>query len=336
MRVDELEETLDAPRARGPPAEVHLHDPDLPEPGRRDDVAAAPAQRLVEVARERELIVLEDNPYGMLRYEGDPLPTLLELDGGHFVVYAGTFSKILSPGLRLGWAVAPRPVLAKLNLAAQAADAVPVLVHAALRQRVLPDRATGSATWTSCASSTAAGATRCSTRSRSTSRPRRRWTRPQGGLFVWATLPGLPRHDRPAGARAVAQRRVRARARRVPRRARRLVDAAELLRLGRGGDPRGRAADRRPRPRAGRAVRHADRHRRRRRPRRARARDRAARPGRRARAAAPPQRDERGATRDERRAARRRAQGRPLARAAGVAGVRQRGSSMRSSGSATP
>ncbi len=87
-------------------------------------------RRLVEVARERELVVLEDNPYGLLRYEGEPLPTLHSLDaaaagrGGasDFVVYLGTFSKILSPGVRLGWAVAPRPVMEKLNLCKQGAD----------------------------------------------------------------------------------------------------------------------------------------------------------------------------------------------------------------------
>src|SRR5919201_166849 len=70
----------------------------------------------VRIARERELLVLEDNPYGLLRYEGDGLPTLYSLDGGEYVIYLGTFSKILSPGLRLGWAAAPRPVLEKLNL----------------------------------------------------------------------------------------------------------------------------------------------------------------------------------------------------------------------------
>src|SRR5205085_334670 len=73
-------------------------------------------------ARERELLVLEDNPYGLLRYEGEPLPTLHSLDGGHYVVYLGTFSKILSPGIRLGWAAAPGPVYEKLNLGKQASD----------------------------------------------------------------------------------------------------------------------------------------------------------------------------------------------------------------------
>src|SRR3954469_13770196 len=79
-------------------------------------------QELVRIAHERELLVLEDNPYGLLRYEGRPLPTLYSLDGGEFVIYLGTFSKILSPGLRLGWAAAPRPVLEKLNLGKGGAD----------------------------------------------------------------------------------------------------------------------------------------------------------------------------------------------------------------------
>ncbi|HEV2820054.1 MAG TPA: PLP-dependent aminotransferase family protein, partial [Solirubrobacteraceae bacterium] len=79
-------------------------------------------RRLVEVARERELLVVEDNPYGMLRYSGEALPTLRSMEGGDFVIYLGTFSKILSPGIRLGWVAAPGPVLEKLNLGKQATD----------------------------------------------------------------------------------------------------------------------------------------------------------------------------------------------------------------------
>src|SRR3954454_8272183 len=79
-------------------------------------------RRLVEVARERELLVLEDNPYGLLRYESAPCPTFYELDGGLYVMYLGTFSKILSPGIRLGWVLAPPPVLHHINMGKQAAD----------------------------------------------------------------------------------------------------------------------------------------------------------------------------------------------------------------------
>ncbi len=76
MPIDELEATLGPARSGRSSAEVHLHDPQLSRTRRGDDVACRARHRLVEVAREREMLVLEDNPYGLLRYEGDPLPTL--------------------------------------------------------------------------------------------------------------------------------------------------------------------------------------------------------------------------------------------------------------------
>src|SRR5689334_14765423 len=129
MRVDELERTLDRLAAEGRRPKFIYTIPNFQNPG-GVTMSLERRRRLVEVARERELLVLEDNPYGLLRYEGDPLPTLYSLDAeavgsrgaADLVIYLGTFSKILSPGLRLGWAVAPRPVLEKLNLGKQGAD----------------------------------------------------------------------------------------------------------------------------------------------------------------------------------------------------------------------
>src|SRR5271154_6834716 len=129
MPIDELESTLDRLAAEGRRPKFIYTIPNFQNPG-GVTMSLARRRRLVEVARERELLVLEDNPYGLLRYEGEPLPTLYSLDasavgrGGasDLVIYLGTFSKILSPGLRLGWAVAPRPVLEKLNLGKQGAD----------------------------------------------------------------------------------------------------------------------------------------------------------------------------------------------------------------------
>jgi 2-aminoadipate transaminase len=152
-------------------------------------------QRLVALARERELIVLEDNPYGMLRYEGDPLPTLRSLEVpagslevGDFVIYTGTMSKILSPGVRVGWLVAPRPLLAKLILGKQSAD----LCSSTLAQHFV-------------AAYFASGDWRPYVASLREIYHRRRdvildalaehlppaasWTHPQGGLFIWVTLP---------------------------------------------------------------------------------------------------------------------------------------------------
>jgi len=62
---------------------------------------------LVELARKHGLLVLEDDPYGLVRYEGEPLPTLFELEGGEHVIYASSFSKTIAPGLRVGYFVLP-------------------------------------------------------------------------------------------------------------------------------------------------------------------------------------------------------------------------------------
>ncbi|MEA2355981.1 MAG: 2-aminoadipate transaminase [Solirubrobacteraceae bacterium] len=145
-------------------------------------------RRLVEIARREELLVLEDNPYGLLRYEGESLPTIRSLDGGDLVIYLGTFSKILSPGIRVGWAAAPRPVLAKLNLGKQAAD----LCSSSLSQHFVA------------AYFEAGGWLEQIAGLRELYRRRRdvmldalsehfpaeaTWTHPAGGLFIWATLP---------------------------------------------------------------------------------------------------------------------------------------------------
>src|SRR6185437_13560938 len=127
MPIDALEEKLDELARQGRRPKFIYTIPNFQNPG-GVTMSLARRRRLVEVARERELLVLEDNPYGLLRYEGEPLPTLHSLDAAardgasDLVIYLGTFSKILSPGLRLGWAVAPRPVLEKLNLCKQGAD----------------------------------------------------------------------------------------------------------------------------------------------------------------------------------------------------------------------
>jgi 2-aminoadipate transaminase len=144
--------------------------------------------RLVELARRREMLVIEDNPYGLLRFSGEPLPPLYQLDGGDFVIYIGTFSKILSPGIRLGWAVAPPPVMEKVVLGKQAAD----LCTSTLTQYFVHEYF-------------AEGRWREYVESLNGIYSRRRdvmlaalrehfpaqatWTEPEGGLFIWATLP---------------------------------------------------------------------------------------------------------------------------------------------------
>ena len=187
MRVDELEATLDElERQRRRPKFIYTV-PNFHNPA-GVTLSLERRRELVRVAHERELLVLEDNPYGLLRYESDPLPTLLSLDGGNFVVYASTFSKILSPGVRLGWTVAPRPVLEKMAVGKQASD----LCSSSVSQYFV-------------AAYFDAGPWRDYVRSLIEIYRRRRdvmldalaehypreaeWTHPQGGLFIWATLP---------------------------------------------------------------------------------------------------------------------------------------------------
>jgi 2-aminoadipate transaminase len=78
--------------------------------------------RLVEVAARYGVPIVEDDPYGELRYEGEPLPTLKSLDRDGSVIYLGTFSKILAPGFRLGWVAASPEALEAILHAKQPSD----------------------------------------------------------------------------------------------------------------------------------------------------------------------------------------------------------------------
>jgi 2-aminoadipate transaminase len=196
MPMDALEDVLDRLQAEGRRPKFIYTIPNFHNPG-GVTMSLERRRRLVEVARERELLVLEDNPYGLLRYEGEPLPTLYSLDaagagqGGvsDFIIYLGTFSKILSPGLRLGWAVAPRPVLEKLNLGKQGADLCSSPVTQLFVAEYFKER-----DWRVYLEQL-----------KQLYRTRRdamlaalsehfgeqaQWSKPQGGLFIWATLRG--------------------------------------------------------------------------------------------------------------------------------------------------
>ena len=80
--------------------------------------------RILEIARHHGVLVIEDNPYGLLGFDGEPLPALRSMDEAG-VVYLGTFSKTFAPGYRVGWAVAPPAVREKLVLASESAILCP-------------------------------------------------------------------------------------------------------------------------------------------------------------------------------------------------------------------
>src|SRR4051812_33294777 len=72
-------------------------------------------RRLAELAAERALLVLEDDPYGLVRYEGEELPTVFELEGGTNVIYSSSFSKTVAPGARVGWFVLPADLAKRIE-----------------------------------------------------------------------------------------------------------------------------------------------------------------------------------------------------------------------------
>jgi 2-aminoadipate transaminase len=145
-------------------------------------------KRLVELASHYGVPIIEDDPYGELRYEGERLPTLKALDTSGSVIYLGTFSKILAPGLRLGWVVAAPQVLEGLLHGKQPTD-----LHTGMAQQM--------ATCEVCKNGFVEQQVE---RVKAFYKERRdvmlgaleehfpsdaRFTRPAGGLFVWAELP---------------------------------------------------------------------------------------------------------------------------------------------------
>jgi 2-aminoadipate transaminase len=187
MQVAELEQTLDQLERSGRRPKFIYTVPNFHNPA-GVTLALERRKELVRIAGERELLVLEDNPYGLLRYEGNPLPTLRSLDGGEFVIYASTFSKILSPGVRLGWTSAPAPVLAKMNIGKQASD----LCSSSISQHFV-GAYFDSGPWQDYVSSLVEIYRRrrdVMLDALAEHFPREaEWTHPQGGLFIWATLP---------------------------------------------------------------------------------------------------------------------------------------------------
>ncbi len=143
--------------------------------------------RVLEICQRAGLLVIEDNPYGLLGFDGEPLRALRAEDP-HGVVYLGTFSKTIAPGLRVGWALAPPGIRDKLVLATEAA----VLCHSSLAQLMVREYL-ASQPWQEQVKVF-----------RELYRERRdamlealsavmpdgcRWTRPAGGFYVWLQLP---------------------------------------------------------------------------------------------------------------------------------------------------
>jgi DNA-binding transcriptional MocR family regulator len=144
--------------------------------------------RLAEIAGARSLRILEDDPYGLVRFEGEPLPTLFELEGGRNVIYSSSFSKTIAPGLRVGYLLVPEAMAVALEDIVASTYISPALVTQAtvlefLNRGLLEpnlERTRG-----------LLGARR-DAMFEALERElagRARWSRPEGGYFLWLDLP---------------------------------------------------------------------------------------------------------------------------------------------------
>ena len=142
---------------------------------------------LVEKCARLGLPLIEDDPYGALSYNGDPLPKMVAMnpDG---VIYMGSFSKVLTPGIRLGYVVAPLPLVRRLELAKQAAD----LHTAQLTQMVVYEVVKDGFLEQHIPTIRALYANQCQVMLDSLQEQFPdgvTWTKPEGGMFIWVTLP---------------------------------------------------------------------------------------------------------------------------------------------------
>jgi 2-aminoadipate transaminase len=143
---------------------------------------------LVRVCRQAGVPIIEDNPYGMLRFEGESLPALRSLDPDN-VIYLGTLSKVFSPGIRVGWVLADPETIRRLTLFKEAADLCSSNLNMLVAEEWLSDRDR----WLGALD----GLVSVYRRRRDTTLsalqkhfpPGTSWTRPAGGFYVWVTVP---------------------------------------------------------------------------------------------------------------------------------------------------
>ncbi len=184
MQVERLEEQL---RGEGPKPKLIYALPNFQNPT-GNTLSLARRHRLLDLSYRHGIPILEDDAYGELRFEGEHIPSLKSMDSEESVIYMGSFSKILSPGVRLGWLVAKEGVIAhllglKLGMDLSANSLTQHVVYRVCSTGMLDGHIEGvkpfyrerrDAMLRGLERHLPAGAT---------------WSRPEGGLFVWVRLP---------------------------------------------------------------------------------------------------------------------------------------------------
>ncbi|MGW5053325.1 aminotransferase-like domain-containing protein [Actinokineospora sp. NPDC004072] len=151
-------------------------------------LSAAKRARLLELAGEHGFIVFEDDPYVQIRFAGEPLPTMLELDGGRGrVVYASSFSKTVAPGVRVGYLVGPADLIARIRVRATNTYISPNMLAQAIVHRFCVDGGLERSVATVNAALRERADVLCDALAKHI--PDATFTKPDGGYFMWVELP---------------------------------------------------------------------------------------------------------------------------------------------------
>ena len=188
LDVEALAESIER---SGPPKLLYTI-PTFQNPSGRT-LSPANRRRLAELVAEHDLLVYEDDPYGLVRFEGEPLPSLYELTGGR-VIFSSSFSKTIAPGIRVGYAVLPEPLVRPVEtLATDTYVSAAIFVQGALYEFLRQGRFEANLERTRAA----LGARRdAMLEALERELPAgASWSRPQGGYFLWLDLPAGVRAD---------------------------------------------------------------------------------------------------------------------------------------------
>ena len=145
-------------------------------------------KRVLEIAQKFEVFILEDNPYDKLRFEGEPLPSIYSLDNEGYVISLGTFSKILCPGLRLAWVLGDKKIIEKIVIMKQATD----LCTTILNQLIVYEYCRQNDIDKNIESNIKIYRKKRDVMLNALSKyfpSEASWTKPEGGFFVFVTLP---------------------------------------------------------------------------------------------------------------------------------------------------
>ncbi|MDT3766770.1 PLP-dependent aminotransferase family protein [Gleimia hominis] len=182
---DALEQTIKQVRASGRKIKFLYTIPNFHNPAGVTMSQERRAQ-VVEICRRERVLIVEDNPYGLLGFGADPLPALQSLNP-EGVVYLGSFSKMFAPGFRIGWALAPHAVRDKLVLASESAILSPSMVG----QMAIEDYLSNYDWYSQVKVYRGMYEERCQAMMKALEDylPSCSWTKPDGGFYTWVTLP---------------------------------------------------------------------------------------------------------------------------------------------------